>query len=87
MDIDLSHWENTTYLYCVQLQGVPFGKEDIKRCTSLTQARADMLAEAQTLASLRHPCVIALFGILQDEVLHCQNHQINTQTVMRMLSA
>lgn len=46
-----------------------------------------MLAEAQTLASLRHPCVIALFGILQDEVLHCQNHQINTQTVMRMLSA
>lgn len=36
-----------------------------------------MLAEAQTLASLRHPCVVALFGILQDEIMHCQNHQIN----------
>ena len=31
------------------------------------RARADMLREAQTLAGLRHPCVIALFGILLDE--------------------
>ena len=45
-----------------------------------------MLAEAQTLASLRHPCIVALFGILQDEVLHCQNRQINRRTVMRVLS-
>ena len=31
------------------------------------RARAEMLQEAQTLAELRHPCVVALFGILLDE--------------------
>ena len=31
------------------------------------RARAEMLQEAQTLAGLRHPCVVALFGILLDD--------------------
>lgn len=51
----LAHWK-----------GVEVAVKELHRGGDAT-ARAEMLREAQTLAGLRHPCVIALFGILLDE--------------------
>lgn len=73
----------TTLLICMQMhelgrgqfgrvwlarwKGVEVAMKELHRGNSL-RARQDMLCEAQTLASLRHPCIIALFGILLDDV-------------------
>ena len=51
----LAHWK-----------GVEVAVKELHRCGD-ARARAEMLQEAQTLAGLRHPCVVALFGILLDE--------------------
>ena len=51
----LAHWK-----------GVEVAVKELHRVGD-ARARAEMLREAQTLAGLRHPCVIALFGILLDD--------------------
>ena len=51
----LAHWK-----------GVEVAVKELHRSGD-ARARAEMLLEAQTLAGLRHPCVVALFGILLDE--------------------
>ena len=51
----LAHWK-----------GVEVAVKELHRSGD-ARARAEMLQEAQTLAGLRHPCVVALFGILLDD--------------------
>ena len=51
----LAHWK-----------GVEVAVKELHRGGD-ARACAEMLREAQTLAGLRHPCVIALFGILLDD--------------------
>lgn len=42
------------------------------------RSRREMIGEAQTLASLRHPCVIAFYGVVINGVRLCNKCQAAT---------
>ena len=54
-------------VWLARWRGVEVAVKEPRR-SGCARARRETLAEAAMLASLRHPCVTALFGILQDNV-------------------
>ena len=54
-------------MWLARWRGVEVAVKEPRR-SACARARRETLAEAAMLASLRHPCVTALFGILQENV-------------------
>lgn len=54
-------------VWLARWHGVTVAVKELHAAANARSSR-EMIGEAQTLASLRHPCVIAFYGIVIDQV-------------------